>query len=59
MSAYRNIRLFVVLATMAVVAGHFTVSDAFAGKEVFQRVKPHVSVGSIGSPRPRTIKAGS
>lgn len=59
MPVYRNFRLFLALAILTAMAGQFAVTDAFAGKTVFERVKPHVNVGSIGTPRPRTIKAGS
>jgi hypothetical protein len=37
------------LVVSAALAPQFAVTEAFAGKEVFQRIKPHVNVGTIGN----------
>ena len=48
MEIRQNKHLFAVVA-FAVMAFQFAAADAFAGKEKFERTKPHVNVGTIGN----------
>jgi hypothetical protein len=50
MPAYRTIRAFSLLAVPAALLFQLAATDAFAGKEVFKRTKPHVNVATIGNP---------
>ncbi len=48
------------LSAMTALVLQFASADAFAGKEVFERTKPHVNVGTIGNqnsgPANQTLK---